>query len=323
MKKSFLHFTMIIPLVILLCFTFGCQKQGEEVAEETKGEVTSGVVNVDGFELTYSIEGTGVPAVVLEGVFYPDIFSKELKRHIKFIYADTRCLIPTDTPEVISTFTMDTFIDDIEQIRRTLGFDKIAVLGHSRFGFFPLEYAKKYPEHTSHAIVIGTPPYFDTEKYDKAVAEFWETDASQERKAILKRNQEKLDEETLKSVSPAEAFIMGYVANAPIFFYDPSYDISWAFQRLKNREFSMDIGNHHSTVILKNYDITDSFSQIKTPVFIAVGRYDYWVPYYLWDEVKDLLPNHSFNLFEKSSHLPMLEEQELFDKKLIDWIKSN
>jgi len=28
---------MIIPLVILLCFTFGCQ-QGEEVAEETKAE---------------------------------------------------------------------------------------------------------------------------------------------------------------------------------------------------------------------------------------------------------------------------------------------
>jgi len=34
MKKSLLQITMIIPLVILLCFTFSCQKQGEEVAEE-------------------------------------------------------------------------------------------------------------------------------------------------------------------------------------------------------------------------------------------------------------------------------------------------
>ncbi len=35
MKKLLL----LIPLVILLCFTFGCQKQGEEVAEEVKPEV--------------------------------------------------------------------------------------------------------------------------------------------------------------------------------------------------------------------------------------------------------------------------------------------
>jgi pimeloyl-ACP methyl ester carboxylesterase len=29
----------------------------------------------------------------------------------------------------------------------------------------------------------------------------------------------------------------------------------------------------------------------------------------------------SYNLFEKSGHFPMVEEQELFDKKLIEWIK--
>ena len=34
MKKSLFQTTMIIPLVILLCFTFGCQQLGEEVAEE-------------------------------------------------------------------------------------------------------------------------------------------------------------------------------------------------------------------------------------------------------------------------------------------------
>ena len=322
MNKTLKIFFMCFSIVILLV---RCGKKEEErtAAEETKKEVTSGAINVDGFELSYFIEGTGVPVVVLEGILYPDFFSKELKRHVKFIYADTRFLIPTETPEVIITYTMDTFIDDIEQIRGTLGFDKIAVLGHSRIGFLPLEYAKKYPENTSHAIVIGTPPYFNTEKYDKAVAEFWDTDASQERKAILKSNQEKLNEDTLSSVSPAEAFIMAYVADAPKFFLDPLYDASWAMQRLINRDFSMDVANHYSTVVLKNYDITNIYSQIKTPVFIAVGRYDYWAPYFLWDEVKDLLPNHSFNLFEKSSHFPMFEEQELFDKKLIEWIKSH
>jgi len=38
MRKSLFQFTMIIPLVILLCFAFGCQ-QGEEVAEEPAVDV--------------------------------------------------------------------------------------------------------------------------------------------------------------------------------------------------------------------------------------------------------------------------------------------
>ena len=34
MKKSLIQFITIIPLALLLCLTFSCQKQGEEVAEE-------------------------------------------------------------------------------------------------------------------------------------------------------------------------------------------------------------------------------------------------------------------------------------------------
>jgi len=38
------------------------------------------------------------------------------------------------------------------------------------------------------------------------------------------------------------------------------------------------------------------------------------------DDYKDKLPNLSYNLFTKSGHFPFLEEQELFDTKLIEWI---
>jgi pimeloyl-ACP methyl ester carboxylesterase len=54
---------------------------------------------------------------------------------------------------------------------------------------------------------------------------------------------------------------------------------------------------------------------------VANGRYDYEVAPQLWEAVKDKLPNLTYNLFEKSGHYPMLEEQELFDLKLIDWLQ--
>ena len=50
------------------------------------------------------------------------------------------------------------FSDDVEQIRKALDIPKICVLGHSIHGNLALEYARKYPQHTSHVIVIGAPP---------------------------------------------------------------------------------------------------------------------------------------------------------------------
>ncbi len=74
-------------------------------------------------------------------------------------------------------------------------------------------------------------------------------------------------------------------------------------------------------MILPDDDFTRG-DQIKTPAFFALGRYYYVCPYYLWDDVKDKLPNLSCNLFENSGHYSMLEKQELFGKKLIEWISS-
>jgi len=41
MKKSFIQFTMIMPLVILLCFTFGCPYFSEEGAEEPVADIAA------------------------------------------------------------------------------------------------------------------------------------------------------------------------------------------------------------------------------------------------------------------------------------------
>jgi proline iminopeptidase len=316
MKKLF----MVLPLVFLLCFTFSCQ-QGEEVStEETKEEVTSGTVNVDDFEFTYSIEGTGIPCMVVGShIFWPQTFSSELRKHLKLIFVDSRFFTPIDKKIELSTFSMEIVIDDIEQVRNTLDLEKMAVLGHSAMGLFALEYGKKYPEHTSHVIMIGTPPNWN-EEYQKLVNEFWESDASDERKAIYKRNMEELTEEKLNKVPPFRQWALQYIASSPWYWYDPNYDCSWLWEGLDG---NMNIINHFFDVLLSEYDSLQDLGQLKAPVFLALGRYDYAVPYHSWDNVKDKFNNLSYNVFEKSGHYPMLEEWELFDKKLIDWIKSH
>ena len=107
---------------------------------------------------------------------------------------------------------------------------------------------------------------------------------------------------------------------APKLFYDPRYDLSWIYEVAESNQ---KIAYYLFQVIFKDYDIAKRPGWVETPVFLAIGRYDYLWPYFLWDDRKDVLPNLSYNLFEKSSYFPMVEEQELFDKRLIEWIKGH
>jgi proline iminopeptidase len=316
MKKLF----MILPLVFLLCFTFSCQ-QAEEVAEEPVVDVETREegekpLNIEGALLTYSVDGTGVPCVFFAGGenIGLNLLSNELKKYIKFIHADPKDI----SKENAKSLTLDTIIDDIEKVRIALGVDKIAVMGHSMFSVIPPSYALKYPEHVSHLIVTGGMPSI-SEKSDKASNEYWEKEASEERKEIHRRNIEALTEDVMSKLSPSEAFIRNYVAKTPRLFYNPVHDLTDMWEGV---EFNTDFSGRYWELIY-GVDNTDKFHLIKAPVIVFSGRYDFWAPYYLWDEVKEIIPDFTFILFENAGHNPMLEIPEEFDKKLVDWIKSH
>src|SRR4030043_1258436 len=296
----------------------GCAKKGAKTAKGvSQQEETSGVVSVEGAELHYVIEGKGTPWLGLgHSESARRILSQELRNHFRFVFMDLRHDARSNSSLEISKITLDTYLDDIDKVRRTLGFDKAVVFGHSIHSYIALEYARKYPKNTSHVVMTGNTPYLVSGVGD----EFWESDASAERKAILKQNLEKITEDELSQMSPKGRVIKTYMAITPKLFFDPTYDLSWIYKVVESNQ---DIANHLFRVIFKDYDIAKRPGRVEAPVFLAIGRYDYLCPYFTWDERKDVLPNLSYNLFEKSGHFPMVEEQELFDKKLIDWIKSH
>lgn len=302
----------------MLCFTFSCQK-GEELDVDSEEEATSGFVSVEGFDLAYSIEGKGIPCVVVgDALSVKRGTSKALREHFKFIFIDSRMTTPTKVGFNIGTITFDTLVEDIEKVRKTLGIEKFCVFGHSISGLYALEYARKYPEHATHVIMNGTPPYHNID-FRAMRDEYWESNASDERKAILKQNMERLTPEKMSSLSPSETGILSYVSEEPKIFFNPSYSCMWIFE---GAYWNMEVWDHLFEVIMADYDLTKE-RNVTTPVFLALGRYDYLIPFHVWDDEKEKLPTLSVNLFDKSGHWAFLEEQELFDKKLIDWINSH
>ena len=218
----------------------------------------------------------------------------------------------------VSGMTMDTLVEDIEQARQALGLDRVCVLGHSISGILALEYARKYPEHVTHVIMHGTPPFVD-QRTGPAVAEFWEANASSDRRQALEANWAEVSQDSLSGLPPGDAAILEYITNAPRYFHDPSYNAAWL---LEGAYWNRAAWDQLFNVIMANYDLSHGRT-VETPVFLAIGRSDFAVPFHLWDSEREKIPNLSYHLFDRSGHYPMLEEQELFDQLLLEWLQSN
>lgn len=320
MKKVVFLLSILLLFVMVLT---ACQNKNSKAKNQVLKEVKSeGIITVDGIDLHYKIEGTGKPILVLNGSLFPPILSNRLREQCQLIFVDTRCFIPIETPLNLASWTIETYADDIETIRKALKLEKIGVLGHSAFGFLPLEYGIKYPDNISYAIVIGTPPFLYNNKYAEEAEKYWKTQASEERKIAFQKSVKELEFKSNSGTerTPTQIWVDNYISLTPKFWYDWNYDAAWIFE---NANFNMDVVNDYYGKIMQEYDPSSRYVEIKCPVFIANGKYDFWAVPTLWAPVVSKLGNFSNNIFEKSSHWAMFEEQELFDSKLLKWITEN
>jgi len=275
------------------------------------------VFTIGGTPHPYVIEGTG-PTCIVTGLapFFPPQFSDRLKQRIRFVYVDFKNSWNAESPGNVEKITMDYLVDEVDQVRRALGLDKVCVFGHSATGFIAVEYALRHPDRVSHSILVAVEPYF-TREYQKIHDAFWETDASADRKAVKRRLDERLPNETLASLSPRDAFAMRYVRNGPKYFYDASYDFAWLWL---GRQFSAELIARYVTTIAANWDPRPRLARNTVPTFLALGRYDYNVPPVTWDNSLRSTPRLTTHVFDRSGHFPMLEEPALFDDVLIRWL---
>lgn len=301
-----------LSVVSLLLLT-ACTAEQEA---DPRTPASRGVVTANGVEFEYFIEGTGWTCMVVGDALTPSrALSARLKENFRFVYLYSRMTTPEDQVGDLSGVTMDTLVDDIEEARQDLGLGQVCVLGHSISGILALEYARRYPQHATHVIMHGTPPFVD-ERTGPAVEAFWEANASQERRDMLEANWARVSADSLSTLPPSDAGILEYVTNAPKYFHDPAYDPAWL---LDGAYWNVGAWDHLFEVIMATYELGDE-QPVETPVFLAIGRDDFAVPFNIWDGERAKIPNLSYHLFDESGHYPMLEEQELFDRLLLDWI---
>jgi proline iminopeptidase len=266
-------------------------------------------ISVEGAELHYSTLGTGPTCLVLSAVgTKPYIrMTAALAGRLQLVYVDLRGGgRSTGNPWDL---TFDVLSADLEAIRADLGVERIAVLGHSVLGILAIEYGRRCPKSVSHVVAVGTPPVWDLPKLASDSASFFEADASEERKQVLRDNLAQLPD----GAGPGRSML----AQTPMRFFDPRFDAAAVFAE---SEFRPELLEHVMGSLVRGWNVRSASTSLCVPLLIAHGRYDYTVPYVLWEGVAETLPHTTMRLFGRSGHQPFLEEPEEFGAAVEDWM---
>lgn len=267
------------------------------------------------------------PALLVVGparLFYDRCLPRLIENYFDVYYVD---IYEKSSNEAdISNYTLDNFVDGIENIRQGLGLDKMVLFGHSSNGILALKYSYKYPQYVSVLILVGTTPFRGKDKRDIS-EKFFKEYAGEDRQDLYFKDQQKLENKA------NHTFIDEYNAKRALNFYNP-FDET-ASKLWNGIDLDLELTDKYFSLI-DSFDIRQEKQPFMVPTFLALGKYDYTCPFVLWDlrRDKDSDQKHeqgffemfhhpllTTEFFEKSAHFPMMEERQLFIERLLLFLK--
>jgi proline iminopeptidase len=217
----------------------------------------------------------------------------------------------SDTAENVSEYSLERDIDDLEGLRKAMGFSKINILGHSYGGVVAQGYAVKFPQNVSHLILANTFHSYlmwqencDNSNHEIRIGypEVWEE--------LMK-----VREEGAVSSDPIHQEIYGRVPYGFLYAYNPENfkptgkrpypyptNIKLYYQMVgKDGDFLLtsDIGT---------FDYRKDLKDLHMPILIYAGRYDRVAVPWMEVQYKKYCPQAEFVMFEHSGHNPQVEE---------------
>jgi proline iminopeptidase len=267
-------------------------------------------VSVKGADLACSVRGSGPTCLVLTSIGaapYERMTPPPLAERFRLVIVDLRG--SGLSTGVASDLTFDVLADDLEAVTRALGVEQVVVLGHSMLGALAIEYARRCPSTVSHVIAAGTPPYGDMTRLTALSARFFEEDATDDRKQVLRENLARLPQ----GASPAHRVL----AQTPMRFFDARFDAASLFADASPNPALL---QHVLGSLLPTWDVGADPASLRVPLFLAHGRYDYTVPHVAWEGVLAKLPQATLRLFLRSGHQPFFEEPDAFADAMTAWV---
>lgn len=266
-------------------------------------------VSINDTDLFYVTTGEGLPCLVMHGglgidhtYLHPALDPLGDKLHL--VYYDHRGNGRSGRPPK-HTMTHAQFAADAEKLAQHLGFDKVAVIGHSYGGYIALEFALRYPNRLSHLILFDTAPVPVFNYFDEILENARQMSATDEMILSLQSDYA-TDEEMRKGMETIQ----------PLYFKNFVPEIAKSL--FENTILNVDGGATEGE--LKAYNMVPRLNEIQIPTLILVGRYDFICPPSQAQILHNGIANSKLVIFENSGHFAPVEEPEAFFSTVRSWI---
>jgi proline iminopeptidase len=273
-----------------------------------KATVEEGTKKVNGTSLYYKAIGKGDTIIVVHGgpgldhtYLLPQY--EQLAKDFRLLFYDQRACGKSEGSFDEKSINMDTYVEDLDGIRKAFGIEKATILGNSFGGLLAMFYTIKHPEAVGKLILVASAPASSDEWKDFP-------------KVLAKRRSDAEEKELTKIRTSAE-----YLAGDPkavtaslrlgfrAYCFDPNraQDVTIDFTAKSAKAF-IEVGNLFDKT-LPAFDIHAKLRGIRCPTLVVQGDTDPIRPEYL-KNVSDAIAGSRFVLLDKCGHFSHVEQPD-------------
>lgn len=286
--------------------------------------VQEGFIEVTGGKVWYQKHDNDTnktPVIILHGGPGSSHYSmqglKELAKERPVILYDQLGCGNSERPKDESLWNLDRFIEELGQVREALKLNEVHILGHSWGTTLAAAYSLKYPNGLK-SVTFSSPCLS---------APMWAEDQEQNRKLlpIEVQNTLKTCEESGRTNSEEYKEATKIFNKHFVCRLDPMPEFMKESSNYTNKELYEIMwgpSEFYVTGNLRDFDCTAELKNMTFPTLYACGRYDEATPKST-EYFSKLTPGSKFHVFEKSAHMPYLEETEEYLQVMTDFMNSN
>lgn len=268
------------------------QSHGLNLVYETQGDGDEVIIVVHG--------GAGLP----HEYFHPVLYN--LSRYAKLVYFDRRAdMLSAETDHGIAS--IEEMADDIDALRKSLGLERVTLLGHSFGATIALNYALRHPANVKRLILVSAAA--TTENPSEGEQRILKQLSPVEMKAYRSSEGER------RAAKPCDRVRMRYAVLYPHYFYKL---VPYEFDRGAYTVYFDALSKKQALAAdATSLDLRNQLSQINAPALVIAGRHDLETTPDQSTELASGLPNSRLVLMEYSGHFPFFEENYLFT----EWVR--
>lgn len=305
----------------LLCFCLFVSVMNAEQST-TNVQIKEGYVSVKDGKLFYRAIGKGIPLIILHGgpglnqdYLQPQLY--KLSENNLVIFYDQRGSGKSLETELNEKYiNIDQFVDDLETLRTSLGFNKFILMGHSWGGLLAMQYAVGHQENLMGLILLNTAPA--DSKGQKAFAD----EFGLRTKKIQNDIKPFSVYEDFEKLNVTQIFDL-YRKLFSIYFCNPQVveDLSLNFS-VASAQSSFKVMEEMSKTfwLQPNVNLFPDLKKLLVPTFILHCRQDI-VPAWTALEIKDAIPDSEIVILENCDHFPYIEKPSEFFSELNKFLK--